>query len=77
MVSGHRHGEMAVTQGAYRLPEGSTLEAISAMIALGYGISYIWARSHHFDLQVPPEVVGVDAKKLRGVRREIRAYPNP
>ena len=34
--------EMAVTQGAYKVPEGSTPEAISAMIALGYGISYIW-----------------------------------
>ncbi len=34
--------EMAVTQGAFPIPEGSTAEAISAMIALGYGVTYIW-----------------------------------
>jgi putative transport protein len=34
--------EMAVTQGAYKMPAGSTAEGVSAMIALGYGISYIW-----------------------------------
>ncbi len=34
--------EMAVTQGAYKLPEGSTAESVSAMIALGYGVTYIW-----------------------------------
>ena len=34
--------EMAVTQGAYTLPEGSTAESVSAMIALGYGVTYIW-----------------------------------
>jgi putative transport protein len=34
--------EMAVTQGAYPIPPGSTAEAVSAMIALGYGVTYIW-----------------------------------
>src|SRR5687768_3348380 len=34
--------EMAVTQGAYAIPEGSSAEAVSAMIALGYGVTYIW-----------------------------------
>jgi putative transport protein len=34
--------EMAVSQGAYKVPAGVTAEGISAMIALGYGISYIW-----------------------------------
>ena len=34
--------EMAVSQGAYKLPSGATAEGVSAMIALGYGISYIW-----------------------------------
>src|SRR6187455_1182986 len=33
--------EMAVEQGAYKIPEGSTPEAIAAMIALGYGVTYI------------------------------------
>jgi putative transport protein len=34
--------EQAVTQGAVKLPPGTTAEAVSAMIALSYGISYIW-----------------------------------
>ncbi|RPH74043.1 MAG: transporter, partial [Candidatus Rokuibacteriota bacterium] len=34
--------EMAMTQGAYQVPAGSTPEAVTAMIALGYGITYIW-----------------------------------
>jgi len=34
--------EMAMTQGAYKVPAGSTAEQVSAMIALGYGITYIW-----------------------------------
>ena len=33
---------MAVEQGAYELPPGATVESISAMIALGYGVTYIW-----------------------------------
>lgn len=34
--------EMAVTQGAYPIPEGSSAEAVSGMIALGYGVTYIY-----------------------------------
>ncbi len=34
--------EQAVTQGAVALPEGTTAEQVSAMIALSYGITYIW-----------------------------------
>lgn len=34
--------EMAIAQGAYKVPEGTTTEAVTAMIALGYGITYIW-----------------------------------
>ena len=34
--------EQAVTQGAYQLPEGVTAEQVSAMIALSYGVTYIW-----------------------------------
>jgi putative transport protein len=34
--------EQAVTQGAVTLPEGTTAESVSAMIALSYGITYIW-----------------------------------
>jgi putative transport protein len=34
--------EMAMSQGAYQVPAGSSAEAVTAMIALGYGITYIW-----------------------------------
>src|SRR6478672_4283561 len=34
--------EMAVEQGAYKLPAGTTAEQVSGMIALGYGVTYIW-----------------------------------
>ena len=34
--------EMAVSQGAYRIPAGSTAAQISGMIALGYGVTYIY-----------------------------------
>jgi putative transport protein len=34
--------EQAVTAGAVQLPPGSTPEQVSAMIALSYGITYIW-----------------------------------
>ncbi|MDR0182124.1 aspartate:alanine exchanger family transporter [Lysobacter arvi] len=34
--------EMAVEQGAYKVPAGTTVEQVSGMIALGYGVTYIW-----------------------------------
>ena len=34
--------EMAVTQGAYKIPDGTTADQVTAMIALGYGVTYIW-----------------------------------
>jgi len=34
--------EQAVTAGVVKLPEGATKEGASAMIALSYGITYVW-----------------------------------
>ena len=34
--------EMAVSQGPYRIPAGSTADQVSGMIALGYGVTYIY-----------------------------------
>ena len=34
--------DLAVSQGAYKLPMGTTAEQVSGMIALGYGVTYIW-----------------------------------
>jgi putative transport protein len=56
--------EMAVTQGAFKLPEGATAEGVSAMIALGYGISYIWGTVGIILIcKYLPKWWGVDARK--------------
>ena len=69
--------EMAVTQGAYKVPEGSTPEAISAMIALGYGISYIWGTVGIILIcKYLPKWWGVDAKKSAKEYEEKFGVPN-
>jgi putative transport protein len=56
--------EQAVTQGAVKIPEGSSAEAISAMIALSYGISYIWGTVGIILIcKYLPKWWGVDAKQ--------------
>jgi putative transport protein len=56
--------EMAVTQGAYKIPDGSTAEAISGMIALGYGVTYIYGTVGIILVcKYLPRWWGVDAKK--------------
>src|SRR5512136_1546611 len=69
--------EMAVTQGAYKVPEGSTPEAISAMIALGYGISYIWGTVGIILIcKYLPKWWGIDAKKAAKEYEEKFGVPN-
>jgi putative transport protein len=56
--------EMAVSQGAFKVPEGSTAEAISAMIALSYGVTYIWGTVGFILIcKYLPRWWGLDAKK--------------
>ena len=56
--------EMAVEQGAYKLPPGSTAEQVSGMIALGYGVTYIWGTVGIILIcKYLPRWWGVDAKK--------------
>jgi putative transport protein len=56
--------EMAVTQGAYKVPAGSSPEAVSAMIALGYGVTYIWGTvGIIMTCKYLPKFWGIDAKK--------------
>jgi putative transport protein len=56
--------EMAVAQGAYKLPEGITAEAVSSMIALGYGVTYIWGTVGIILVcKYLPRWWGVDARK--------------
>jgi putative transport protein len=69
--------EMAVAQGAYKVPAGSTPEAISAMIALGYGISYIWGTVGIILIcKYLPKWWGVDAKKAAKEYEEKFGVPN-
>src|SRR4249919_3801709 len=56
--------EMAVEQGAYKIPAGQTAEQISGMIALGYGVTYIWGTVGIILIcKYLPRWWGVDAKK--------------
>src|SRR5512136_3258694 len=56
--------EMAITQGAYTVPAGSTAESVTAMIALGYGITYIWGTVGIILIcKYLPRWWGVDARK--------------
>src|SRR6187431_101259 len=56
--------EMAVTQGAYKLPPGSTAESVSGMIALGYGVTYIYGTVGIILIcKYLPKIWGIDARK--------------
>jgi len=69
--------EMAVTQGAFKVPQGSTPEAISAMIALGYGITYIWGTVGIILIcKYLPKWWGVDARKSAKEYEEKFGVPN-
>lgn len=69
--------EMAVAQGAYTVPAGSTAEGVSAMIALGYGISYIWGTVGIILIcKYLPKWWGVDAKKAAKEYEEQHGVPN-
>jgi putative transport protein len=69
--------EMAVTQGAYKMPTGATPEGVSAMIALGYGISYIWGTVGIILIcKYLPKWWGVDAKKAAKEYEEKFGVPN-
>src|SRR5512137_3128657 len=69
--------EMAVTQGAFKIPTGSTAEAISAMIALGYGITYIWGTVGIILIcKYLPKWWGVDAQKAAKEYEEQHGVPN-
>jgi putative transport protein len=69
--------EMAVTQGAFKVPQGSTPEAISAMIALGYGITYIWGTVGIILIcKYLPKWWGVDAQQSAKEYEEKFGVPN-
>ena len=69
--------EMAVSQGAYKMPAGATPEGVSAMIALGYGISYIWGTVGIILIcKYLPKWWGVDAQKAAKEYEEKFGVPN-
>ena len=69
--------EMAVSQGAYKMPPGATPEGVSAMIALGYGISYIWGTVGIILIcKYLPKWWGVDAQKAAKEYEEKFGVPN-
>jgi putative transport protein len=56
--------EQAVTQKAITLAEGATVEGVSAMIALSYGITYIWGTVGIILIcKYLPKFWGIDARK--------------
>jgi putative transport protein len=69
--------EMAISQGAYKVPEGSTPESVTAMIALGYGITYIWGTVGIILIcKYLPKWWGVDARKAAQKYEEEHGVPN-
>src|SRR5512136_2257884 len=69
--------EMAITQGAYTVPAGSTAESVTAMIALGYGITYIWGTVGIILIcKYLPKWWGVDAKASAKEYEEESGVPN-
>jgi len=69
--------EMAISQGAYKVPEGSTTESVTAMIALGYGISYIWGTVGIILIcKYLPKWWGVDAREAAKKYEEDHGVPN-
>ena len=56
--------DLAVTSGAFKLPAGTTAEQVSGMIALSYGITYIWGTVGIILIcKYLPRWWGVDARK--------------
>jgi putative transport protein len=69
--------EMAITQGAYQIPQGSTVEAVTAMIALGYGITYIWGTVGIILIcKYLPKWWGVDARQAAREYESKEGVPN-
>jgi putative transport protein len=69
--------EMAITQGAYKVPQGSTADAVTAMIALGYGITYIWGTVGIILIcKYLPKWWGVDARQAAKEYEAKAGVPN-
>jgi putative transport protein len=69
--------EEAVRQGAFPLPAGQKLEDVSGMIALSYGLTYIWGTVGIILIcKYLPRWWGVDAKAAAKKYEEANGVPN-
>jgi putative transport protein len=69
--------EEAVRQGVFKLPEGQTFEQVSGMIALSYGLTYIWGTVGIILIcKYLPRWWGVDAKAAAKKYEEEKGVPN-
>jgi putative transport protein len=69
--------EEAVRQGAFPLPTGKTFEDVSGMIALSYGLTYIWGTVGIVLIcKYLPRWWGVDAKAAARKYEEEHGVPN-
>ena len=69
--------EEAVRQGTFKLAEGQTAESVSGMIALSYGLTYIWGTVGIILIcKYLPRWWGVDAKAAAKKYEEEKGVPN-
>ncbi len=69
--------EEAVRQGAFPLPEGQKFEDVSGMIALSYGLTYIWGTVGIILIcKYLPRWWGIDAKAAAKKYEEESGVPN-
>ena len=69
--------EEAVRQGAFKLADGQTFEQVSGMIALSYGLTYIWGTVGIILIcKYLPRWWGVDAKAAAKKYEEEKGVPN-
>jgi putative transport protein len=69
--------EEAVRQGVFPLKEGQTFESVSGMIALSYGLTYIWGTVGIILIcKYLPRWWGIDAKEAAKKYEEENGVPN-
>jgi len=69
--------EEAVRQGAFKLADGQTAESVSGMIALSYGLTYIWGTVGIILIcKYLPRWWGIDAKAAAKKYEEEKGVPN-
>jgi putative transport protein len=69
--------EEAVRQGAFKLADGQTFEQVSGMIALSYGLTYIWGTVGIILIcKYLPRWWGIDAKAAAKKYEEEKGVPN-